>query len=591
MEDGTIFKPGDIQGMFDFIQGIRYSGDDIKNMARFVGVEGLKDGGSDTELVMLLFQHLSGRVRPLGKDTKSGAAEETSILLGSIDESIGGLGGELSRSVPVHPVSSMKEVGDETGHGKVRAGVGTTAPGSALGPGISELGIDMGLLLKHVMAIQEQTELAQEPTELAKQAARDREVREVEAQKAAEVKEKTARVTGALAAFSDGQFEKPELKCLRDVNLAELAAHDMAGHLLVALQADGQESAVQGVSQRLFSTMMTFLSKGELSTPHEVAIEIVNGHEAATAGKPTVPFSDELLSSRVYKRARAKTKAFDEHISAVIAAGVPAASTLAPQLDAAIKSGGESMSAVQHIYLALKRLGPSQTQEAVEARFERNRLLVIQFPKLTALAPVLRELRDHHDASAEEMRKFGLGPSTTTLNFMVARIEASSKSGGWWKSEGDAMMNLMARVRTEGDITAGSFIESVDRLDAHYLRNGGVGADTPPAGTVYLVEQGSGGGGGGGGGAGRLHGKSATSSPGGHRSRKPRAGASDGAKATDDVVCMNCYELGHYKSQCTNEVVCRHCSKPGHIKPNCPDADKPATEPLNFVAGGAGRDP
>ena len=25
MEDGTIFKPGDIQGMFDFIQGIRYS--------------------------------------------------------------------------------------------------------------------------------------------------------------------------------------------------------------------------------------------------------------------------------------------------------------------------------------------------------------------------------------------------------------------------------------------------------------------------------------------------------------------------------------------------------------------------------------
>ena len=115
MEDGTIFKPGDIQGMFDFIQGIRYSGDDIKNMARFVGVEGLKDGGSDTELVMLLFQHLSGRVRPLGKDTKSGAAEETSILLGSIDESIGGLGGELSRSVPEHPVSSMKEVGDETG--------------------------------------------------------------------------------------------------------------------------------------------------------------------------------------------------------------------------------------------------------------------------------------------------------------------------------------------------------------------------------------------------------------------------------------------------------------------------------------------
>jgi len=370
--------------------------------------------------------------------------------------------------------------------------------------------------------------------------------------------------------FNNSNVQASKIKELRSVAFGD----DREGYaevLISVLQADGMDMSIEGNTKRLVYAILA--ANSDEALPALLMIEATAAYKALEDGGAPNPLSPALIDSTIAKRATAQCNVDDKAIASVLLTKFlgKELEDVRAQLRSAseVGNGTSPTTRAMEMFLALKKHERPVSREAIRAAYQNILKATVLFNKVDAVAPVLQALLDTYSKSSREMTTLGLGVAASPAEYLIQVITQSPQNGGTWLTAmGSRLVSYVNSVaNSSGEVAASEVIAAVGRMDASLAAQGGKAAAKLPPGAGYLVPQ--------------------LPSDGGTKQLHSKVVRTDDT-GDDNMLCLNCYEKGHYKSDCTNEVVCRHCSKTGHIKPNCPDAGKPATTPLNYGVGGAG---
>jgi len=288
------------------------------------------------------------------------------------------------------------------------------------------------------------------------------------------------------------------------------------------------------------------------------------------------PFSSAVTESGLYERAVAASTGLDEAVSSHLLSKFVVGSHVYQQLVLAGDNGASSVptNRTQKMFLVLKAFTPLHTRESAQAEAQHLNMWAINVAELHTLDPTLEALSGTFRAASQRLAVHGLGLPMDEIEFLLCCFARSKLEGPWYVTNGAQLDALLVATRNAvGPGRLENLRSTVSRLDQQHVAKGGLDVSNFPTGAFL-----SGPGATKGASVGpHLHGKAL------HGGTNPTRTVSD-----DSILCLKCYETGHFKSACPNAVVCRHCSQAGHISPNCPHSAKPPQPPLNYVAGGTG---